>query len=108
MGLLSIFRGLTRKFLIKLELYGRGFRVFFFNQSLYFKLGFSHFIKYQVSNFLQIFIIKKLYFCIFSINLRLLTQICVDLLRLRYIDIYKGKGLKVLKKNIILKIGKKE
>ena len=106
--MLSIFRGLTRKFLIRLELFGRGFRVFVFNSVLFLKLGFSHYICYYIPNFAQIFILKKIFLCIFSINLQLLTQLCMNIVASRAIDVYKGKGLKLFKKKIILKLGKKE
>lgn len=97
-------------YFLKLNLKGRGYFLKILKNNLFleFKLGFSHLIKYYLSNN---FLIKKLdknIFLLYSLSFDELKIFAKIIQNYKYPDIYKSKGFLFDKEIIQLKEGKKK
>jgi len=101
------FRGVTQGYLVYLELHGVGFRVDKNEQSLLFKLGFSHSIHYELPNDIRSIMIDSTKFALYGIHLNRLTQIAASIKKLRLPEAYKGKGIRRSSDQLFLKERKK-
>ena len=96
---------------IKLELIGVGYRVFPYEKILnqvYFKLGYSHLIYFNISDKLSVSSNKftKL-FLSSNASYNTLTQTAAQIRSCKVPEVYKGKGILYDQEKIILKKGKK-
>jgi large subunit ribosomal protein L6 len=102
--------GVSKGFSCKLRLVGVGYRASVLNKILTLKIGYSHEIKYDIPQDINIFCgkAKGTRLLIRGIELQRVTQIASEIRSLRVPDVYKGKGIHYNKENIILKKGKRE
>lgn len=94
---------------VYLELIGRNYTVYNYEMNnkkfLFFDLGYSHNILFEVPKGIEVGCRKKIIF-LYGLDLVQLKNICFLLIKLRPINIYKGKGLKFLNQKVHLKTGK--
>lgn len=95
----------------KVNLVGVGYKAFSYkqlNNQLYFKLGFSHLIYFNVFSFLKIYCQKFTKLFLFGCcSFTNLTQIVSQIRALKFPDSYKGKGILYDQEKTILKKAKK-
>jgi len=106
--LLSKFQGSAVGSFIELKITGLGFRVKLIEIGyLLLNLGYSHAFAMKIPQGINI-LLNKDRILLFSLDLLLLGNFVNKLIKLRRMDVYKGKGVKILLKNIKLKEGKKQ
>jgi ribosomal protein L6P/L9E len=95
----------------KLKLVGVGYRVFdvdnFKNKLLLFKLGYSHFWYFKISNEVKKFCLKMTKLFIYGNSYQNITQIASLIRSYKKPEPYKGKGILYDTEKITLKEGKK-
>jgi len=95
----------------KLRLVGVGYRVFTHDQQakqIYFKLGYSHLVHFNVPTYLTVFNQNSTRLTIFGNNsYDVLTQTSAQIRACRFPEPYKGKGVLYDQEKISLKKGKK-
>lgn len=102
------FNGSSVGWFSELQLIGLGFRVKLLSTGfLLLNLGYSHAFAIKVPKGINL-LINKDCILLFSLDLILLGNFISKLIRLRRMDVYKGKGIKLVLKNIKLKEGKKQ
>lgn len=95
---------------VKLNLIGLGYKVFFYKNSLYFRLGYCRMISISVPNNI-FFIVRNKDFIRFMSNDKVLLGNFVSFIKkLRSFNLYKGKGIYELSdfSKIKLKVGKQQ
>jgi len=97
--------GVTKGFEKKLEVNGVGFRVKGGGQNLEMALGFSHQVKYEAPQGIEIKV-EKMNITISGINKQQVGQIAAEIRSLKKPEPYKGKGIKYADEQIIRKAGK--
>jgi len=97
--------GVTKGFEKKLELNGVGFRVSGGGQALDFALGFSHPVKYQAPQGVQLVVEKNL-ITVSGISKQQVGQVAAEIRALKKPEPYKGKGIKYVDEQILRKAGK--
>lgn len=101
-------QGVSRGFLIYLKIVGIGYRVTLDANKLILKLGYSHDILYKLPNSVKAFLLDPSLFCLFGIDKNQITQIAAKIRDLRKPSVYKGKGIRFLNEQIVLKTGKRK
>ena len=95
----------------KLKLVGVGYRAFdvdtLKNKLLLFKLGYSHFLYFKISNEIEIFCLKMTKLFIYGNSYRNVTQTAALIRSYKKPEPYKGKGILYETEKIVLKEGKK-
>lgn len=112
----SIFRliqskidGVVRGFITYLRIVGIGYRCRFdklYNQTVHFKLGFSHEVNFQVPHSVRVFLIEPTLLCIYGIDKNQVTQAAAKIKQIRAPSVYKGKGIRLINEVVYLKQGK--
>lgn len=97
--------GVTTGFERKLELNGVGFRVSGGGQSLDMALGFSHPVKYQARQGIDLKVEKNI-ITVVGISKQQVGQAAAEIRALKKPEPYKGKGIKYVGEQIIRKAGK--
>lgn len=97
--------GVTKGFEKKLEVNGVGFRVNGGGQSLEMSLGFSHPVKYQAPEGVQI-AVDKMNITVSGIDKQQVGQVAAEIRSLKKPEPYKGKGIKYADEVILRKAGK--
>ena len=97
--------GVTKGFEKKLEVNGVGFRVKGGGQQLEMSLGFSHPVKYEAPQGIDIKV-EKMNITVSGINKQQVGQIAAEIRSLKKPEPYKGKGIKYADEQIIRKAGK--
>jgi large subunit ribosomal protein L6 len=97
------FQGLMQGYLLQLELIGVGFRVEQINQTLEFKLGYSHTVVYTLPADIRAIVSKQTQFSLYGIDANRLTQVGAEIKRLRLPELYKGKGIRLTSDVLYLK-----
>jgi hypothetical protein len=93
---------------IELNIIGLGFRAKLLDIGyLLLNLGYSHAFAIKIFKGINI-LLNKDKILLFSLDLILLGKFVNNIINLRPMDVYKGKGIKVLLKEIKLKEGKKQ
>lgn len=97
-------------YFIDYEIRGRNFKVLSSNSRLFFVLGLSHIISYELPRNVQVcFINNKLsLFSLFSYDFNSLYHLLFFFSKLKKIDKYKGKGIFLKSFTPKLKLGKKK
>lgn len=102
------FQGLSRGFLLHLEIVGVGFRVHHHKNYLEFRVGFSHSIKCYIPQDIKIFTPKPTQLCLFGVDKHRLNQIASYIRHLKPPEPYKGKGIRFKNELVKKKEGKKK
>ena len=97
--------GVTKGFEKKLELNGVGFRVSGGGRQLDFALGFSHPVKYNAPEGIDLKVEKNL-ITVSGINKQMVGQVAAEIRALKKPEPYKGKGIKYVDEVILRKAGK--
>lgn len=97
--------GVTKGFEKKLEVNGVGFRVKGGGQQLEMSLGFSHPVKYEAPQGIDIKV-EKMNITVSGINKQQVGQVAAEIRSLKKPEPYKGKGIKYADEHIIRKAGK--
>ena len=97
--------GVTKGFEKKLEVNGVGFRVAGGGQSLDMSLGFSHPVKYQAPEGINL-TVNKMEITVNGIDKQQVGQVAAEIRALRKPEPYKGKGIKYADEQILRKAGK--
>lgn len=97
--------GVTKGFEKKLEVSGVGFRLSGGGQNLEMSLGFSHPVKYQAPQGVNI-AVDKMNITISGIDKQQVGQIAAEIRALKKPEPYKGKGIKYADEIILRKAGK--
>lgn len=109
---LAIFRqkiqGVSRGYFVYLKVVGVGYRVFFYENCLTFKIGFSHFYKMEIPNSIRVFLPEPTLLCFYGIDKNQVTQIAARIKNIKPPSVYKGKGIRLMNDFIRLKEGKKK
>ena len=100
-------KGISQKFKLNLYLNGLGFKVNKINNSLVFKLGYSHDIIMDIPKGIEVSIVKMVQIIIYGSNWEKLTQYAHSIKRLKRVEPYKGKGILLKNEEILRKEGKK-
>ena len=103
--LINYSKGVSFGWFIVIELIGRNYNVYNVKSGLFLDLGFSHNILLKIPVDLKIFCRKKFIF-IYGFDLVEVKKMGDLICKLKPIDSYKGKGLKLLNKSVNLKMGK--
>ena len=91
-----------------LELSGVGFRAILKGNILNLQLGFSHDILYKITEGVKLSVEKSTIIKISAIDKELLGKVAAEIIKLRPIEPYKGKGIKERGQYILRKEGKKK
>ncbi len=97
--------GVTKGFEKKLEVSGVGFRVNGGGQSIEMTLGFSHPVKYQAPDGINLDV-NKMEITVSGISKQMVGQAAADIRSLKKPEPYKGKGIKYADEVILRKAGK--
>jgi large subunit ribosomal protein L6 len=97
--------GVTTGFEKKLELNGVGFRVSGGGRALDFALGFSHPVKYEAPEGIDLKVEKNL-ITVSGIDKQKVGQVAAEIRALKKPEPYKGKGIKYVDEVILRKAGK--
>lgn len=97
--------GVTQGFEKKLEVNGVGFRVNGGGQSLEMALGFSHPVKYQAPEGINL-TVNKMEITVAGASKQQVGQIAAEIRALKKPEPYKGKGIKYADETILRKAGK--
>jgi len=100
--------GVSQGYLLHLDIVGIGYKVTINKQLLYFKLGYSHKIRYELPDNIRAFSTKMNHLCLYSISWSTLKQTVAKIKALKTPEPYKGKGIRYRGEKINLKIGKKK
>lgn len=100
--------GLTKGFEKKLVLMGVGYRAQVQGKKLNLALGFSHPVNYQIPDGINIETPSQTEITIKGINKNLVGQVAAEIRAFRPPEPYKGKGVRYVDEEIILKEGKKK
>lgn len=101
----NMVNGVTKGFEKKLELNGVGYRVSGGGSSLDMTLGFSHPVKYQAPEGVQLKVEKNL-ITVAGIDKQKVGQVAAEIRALKKPEPYKGKGIKYVDEVIVRKAGK--
>ena len=101
----NMIEGVTKGFEKKLEVNGVGFRVSGGGQSLEMSLGFSHPVKYQAPEGINL-TVNKMEITVAGHNKQQVGQVAAEIRALKKPEPYKGKGIKYADEVIIRKAGK--
>ncbi len=97
--------GVTKGFEKKLEVNGVGFRVNGGGNSLEMSLGFSHPVKYQAPEGVELKV-EKMNITVSGISKQQVGQVAAEIRSLKKPEPYKGKGIKYADETILRKAGK--
>ena len=91
-----------------LEIKGVGFRASLSGTSLKLQLGFSHDVNYSIPNDVKIKVDKQTIITIDGIDKEQVGKVASEIISLKPVEPYKGKGIKERGKFVIRKEGKKK
>lgn len=97
--------GITKGFEKKLEVNGVGFRVNGGGRNLEMALGFSHPVKYEAREGVEL-VVDKMTITVKGIDKQLVGQTAAEIRALKKPEPYKGKGIKYADEVILRKAGK--
>ncbi len=97
--------GVSKGFEKKLELNGVGYRVSGGGRALDFALGFSHPVKYQAPEGIDLKVEKNI-ITVSGISKQAVGQVAAEIRALKKPEPYKGKGIKYVDETILRKAGK--
>jgi len=98
--------GVTEGFQKELEIVGIGYRAEVEKGILVLQLGFSHPVRFQVSEGVEVKVERTNQIIVSGINRQKVGQVAADICRLRKPDVYKGKGIRYKGEVLRKKVGK--
>ena len=101
-------QGVTRGYLTYLRIHGLGYRVLRHENTLLFKLGYSHDILLAIPEGIRVFLYEPTFLCLFGIDKNQVNQIAAKIRDLRSPSVYKGKGIQILPQVLRMKQGKRK
>lgn len=101
-------KAVSHGFFIYLRVVGVGYRIFMYDKTLSFKLGFSHFYKVKIPENIKAFLPEPTLLCLYGVDKNQVTQIAAQIQQLKKPSPYKGKGIRLLNSPIRLKPGKRK
>jgi ribosomal protein L6P/L9E len=97
--------GVSFGFFTLLKLKGVGFRAWVDADKLVLVVGFSHYLLYKIP--VDVLLkAKKSKILIFGVDKNRVSEVAAEIQSLRKPDVYKGKGIQYMDRNLILKVGK--
>lgn len=102
----NMVEGVTKGYLIKMEIFGVGYRVQLKGKNLEFALGYSHPVLIEAPEGVTFAVDGNTKFSIAGINKQQVGQIAANIRRLRRDDPYKGKGIRYEGEQVRRKDGK--
>lgn len=100
--------GVSQGYLLYLRIVGIGYRCILQNNTLTFKVGFSHDVRYKIPTSIRIFLIEPTLICLFGVDKHQITQVAAQIRDIRPPSTYKGKGIRLLHENVPIKQGKQK
>ena len=100
--------GVTTGYEKTLQLTGVGFRAMLKGNSLSLQLGFSHDISYEIPQDVKITVEKSTVIKINGIDKELVGKVAAEIIMLKPVEPYKGKGIKEKGQYVLRKEGKKK
>jgi len=91
-----------------LELTGVGFRALLKGKTLNLQLGFSHDISYEIPEGAKVSVEKNTTIRINAIDKELVGKIAAEIIKMKPVEPYKGKGIKIRGQYVLRKEGKKK
>lgn len=104
----NMVEGVTNGFSRVLELKGVGYRAQLQGKELVMQLGYSHDVRYQIPEGIDISVDKQTVVTVSGIDKQLVGQVATNIRSYRPPEPYKGKGVKYQEERIIRKEGKKK
>jgi large subunit ribosomal protein L6 len=104
----NMVKGVSEGFTIRLEINGVGYRAQADDKFISLSLGFSHEIRYAIPATVSVKCEKPTLLVLTGANKQLLGQVAGELMRLRPVEPYKGKGVFIEGSYIRRKEGKKK
>lgn len=104
----KLVHGFALKYIVHLKLIGIGYRVRLENDTLIFRLGFSHEVSIAIPNKVNVILIKYNHLKIKSYNYELLQQFAYKIREFKIPEPFKGKGIVYVGENVRRKEGKKK
>jgi large subunit ribosomal protein L6 len=104
----NMVEGVSKGFIMRLEIQGVGFRAAADKNFLTMSLGFSHEIKYAIPAGIEIKCEKPTSIAIAGFDKRLVGQVAAEIRALRKPEPYKGKGVRYEGEYVRMKEGKKK
>jgi large subunit ribosomal protein L6 len=101
----NMIQGVTKGFKKELEVNGVGFRVNGGGRALELALGYSHPVKFEAPEGINL-TVDKMNITVEGIDKQLVGQVAADIRKLRQPEPYKGKGIKYTDEQIRRKAGK--
>jgi large subunit ribosomal protein L6 len=105
--LLNNISGLYKGYLLKLQVLGIGYRVTYENNTLILKLGYSHNVNFPIPQDISVYITRSNKIILIGSDLAKVSQIASQIRKLKTPDNYKGKGIRYVNEQILIKEGKK-
>lgn len=101
-------KGTSYGHFVYLRIVGIGFRVFLEKNTLIFKVGLSHLVKFELSpGVFGAFLPEPTLICLYGVDKNEITQLAASIRDIRAPSTYKGKGIRIVNKPIIIKATKK-
>ena len=100
-------KGTSNGYFVEINFVGLGYQFIKFGKYILLKLGYSHYIRYELKKSFHIIGYRKK-LIIFGMDLEEVNALINILESFKKPDNYKGKGLVVANKKIIIKIGKQK
>jgi len=104
----NIIKGVMKKFVKKLIIQGLGYTVETKHDMLSFILGYSHEILYYIPNTIKINCINSTNLLVIGCSKYQVSQVCLDIKKIKVTDPYKIKGIKYKNEVLLQKKGKKK
>lgn len=102
----NMVEGVTKGYVIKMEIFGVGYRVLKKGKDLEFSLGYSHPVLIEAPEGITFEVDGATKFSISGIDKQQVGQLAANIRRLRKDDPYKGKGIRYEGEQIRRKVGK--
>jgi large subunit ribosomal protein L6 len=101
----NLVNGVTSGFTKELEVNGVGFKIRLEGKTLVMNLGFSHEIRYNIPEDVDV-VIEKMNITVSGINKQRVGQVAAEIREFKKPEPYKGKGIKYKTERIVRKAGK--
>lgn len=102
----SLLKGVSEGYFVELEISGRGYRFINLTDKLLVKLGSMHYIGIKQSSGIKI-VGTKSKVLIFGLDIEEVNRVANIIRGFRVPDAYKGKGIRYVGEQLVLKVGKK-
>jgi len=98
--------GVRYGYFLKCTFVGLGYRFVHLGDRILFKLGYSHYIRYNVPKSVYIIGFKN-QLIVYGLDLEEVSRVGNIIKKFKKINVYKGKGIFINDEKVVLKVGKK-